>query len=193
MRLFLALVPPPEVLDEIDRVLEPHRPGWPKLRWLPRANWHITLTFLGEVDEACVDRLIPRLDRAARRHPPFPLSFGGAGTFPRHTRARVLWADLRGDRRALERLAAATTAAARRAGVPPDRHKRFSPHLSLARSKAPADLRALVASLAPFEGSTWTADTIHLVRSHLGRAVRYETLTTWSMGPGEGERGGRTA
>jgi RNA 2',3'-cyclic 3'-phosphodiesterase len=181
MRLFIAVLPPPGILDEVERAIARHRPAWPGVRWLPRDNWHLTLTFLGEVDEVVHDRLLPRLDRVAHRHAPFDLEFAGAGAFPRPAQARVVWTGLRGDLAALARLAATTSAAARRAGAPPDRHKKFNPHLSVARVRESTDLRPVVAALDPFTGTPWPVDSIHLVRSNLGQAVRYETLHSWPL------------
>lgn len=181
MRLFVALLPPPEILDEVERALAPYRAAWPGLRWLDRRNWHLTLTFLGEVDDLVTERVTPRLERAAARHTRFELSFAGAGAFPSAARARVLWAGLHGARGDLVRLSEATTAAARRAGAPPDRHRKFNPHLSVARCREPADLRELVEALRPYAGTAWTADAIHLVRSNLGQTVRYETLLSWPL------------
>ena len=47
MRLFAALLPPPDVLEELDRLLEPYRSAWPDLRWVDRDLMHITLAFVG--------------------------------------------------------------------------------------------------------------------------------------------------
>ena len=59
---------------------------------------HLTLAFLGEVDEAVITGLAVRLERAARRHPCLSLSLAGAGAFPGATRARVLWTGIHGER-----------------------------------------------------------------------------------------------
>jgi 2'-5' RNA ligase len=184
MRLFIAVLPPAEILDEVDRAMEPYRATWSDLRWLRRDNWHLTLTFLGDVDDDLPDKLAPRVERAAARRDPFELSFGGAGAFPRPARASVVWADVKGDRKALGRLADSTTAAGRRAGAPPDRHRDFNPHLTLARSRRhPVDVRPLVTELSAYAGKSWTVDAIHLVRSNLGQQEnRYETLTSWPLG-----------
>ena len=70
--------------------------------------------------------------------------------------------------RALARLAESVTAGASRAGAPPpDRRRRFQPHLTLARCRIPADVTPLVAALAGYQGPPWTADRLHLVRSRL--------------------------
>jgi RNA 2',3'-cyclic 3'-phosphodiesterase len=182
LRLFVALLPPPEVLDGLEEFLAPHRSAWPGLRWLRRDLLHVTLAFLGEVDEPTVDRLLPRLERAVGRYPRLPLSLAGAGAFPGSgARARVLWTGLYGDHRTLSRLAASAAAAGRRAGAPQDRFKGFQPHMTLARCRRPTDVRPLVEELSDFAGAPWTVDSVHLMRSHLGRQVRYETVETWPL------------
>jgi len=186
MRLFVALVPPPDILDELEEAVRPHRDTVPELRWVRRDLLHVTLTFLGDVDDRTLDRLLPRLERAVARHERMTLSLAGAGAFPGSgAHARVLWTGLYGDRRGLARLAASTTAAGRRVGTLPDKHRGFRPHLTLARSRRPVDVRSLIEPLSAFAGAPWPADSIQLVRSHLpGKdysQVSYEPLKTWSL------------
>jgi RNA 2',3'-cyclic 3'-phosphodiesterase len=184
MRLFVAIAPPPAVLDELDVLAAPLRTARHDLRWTSREAWHVTLAFLGQVDEPIAARLLPRLERAARRHRVFRLAFSGAGAFPVPARANVLWNGLSGDRGALARLAQSVAAGASRAGAPPpDQGRRFQPHLTLARCRMPADVTELVAALADFHGQPWTADRIHLVRSRLGatQQPRYATLASWPL------------
>lgn len=170
---------PDAVAAQLDSVVAPLRPGRPDLRWTSRDAWHLTLAFLGEVDETLLARLTPRLTRAAARHPCLTLSLGSAGAFPSQQRARVLWMGVQGDRRGLAALAASVGAGARRAGAPPANEGRgFRPHLTLARCRAPADVRAEVAGLAGFAGTPWTAGEIYLIRSRPQGTPRYETLAT---------------
>ena len=185
MRLFVAIAPPPAVLDELDALVEPLRTRRRDLRWTSREAWHVTLAFLGQVDETAAARLLPRLERAAGRHQQVRLAFAGAGAFPVATRANVLWSGLSGDRRALARLAESVAAGASRAGAPPpDKGRRFQPHLTLARCRMPADVTGLVAALDGYQGQPWTADRVHLVRSRLGarQHPRYTSLASWPLG-----------
>lgn len=185
MRLFVALVPPPVVLGGLEAVVAPLRARQTELRWTSQDDWHITLAFLGEADETAAARLTPRLARAAGRHPPCRVTFASAGAFPAATRARVLWCGLRGDHRDVAALAASVAAAARRAGAPPAGEGRpFRPHLTLARCRAPADVRGLVDALRGYEGPGWTADRVHLIRSRPGGQPRYATVASWPLGPG---------
>ncbi|HEY2442562.1 MAG TPA: RNA 2',3'-cyclic phosphodiesterase [Streptosporangiaceae bacterium] len=183
MRLFVAITPSAAALDELDAAVAPHRPAWPELRWTSPEAWHITLAFLGEVDEV-TDQLTTRLERAAGRHHSLELSPAGAGAFPAGARARVLWTGIAGDQEALGGLAASVAAGARRAGAPPpDEGRKFRPHITLARCRAPADVRLLVAALTDYAGPSWPADRIHLIRSHLGTSPRYDTVASWPLRP----------
>ena len=187
MRLFVAVAVPGHAADELDGAVAPLRQSWPALRWTGRDAWHVTLAFLGEVNETVSARLEPRLERAAARHPRLAVSLGGAGAFPGAGRARVLWTGVQGEPRSLVALAASVAAGARRAGAPPaEEGRRFQPHLTLARCRAPVDARPLVDSLSGYAGTPWTAGEIYLIRSHLpgGRPhdrPRYETLGRWPL------------
>jgi 2'-5' RNA ligase len=201
MRLFVAIAPPPEVLDELDALTAPLRAARDDLRWTSREAWHVTLAFLGEVQESALPGLLPRLELAARRHHDFCLAIDGAGAFPAPHRANVLWGGVSGDRRSLANLAASVTAGASRAGAtPPDKGRRFEPHLTLARCRLPADVSGIVAALAGYQGLEWHADRIHLVRSQLpgttvpdrpaaaepgpvppGTRPRYTTVAWWPL------------
>jgi RNA 2',3'-cyclic 3'-phosphodiesterase len=182
MRLFVAFVPPPDALAELERATATLRPAWPGLRWTSREAWHITLAFLGEVPEQVLPELTVRLERAARRHSVLDLAVAGAGAFPAAGRARVLWAGVRADRAALRALAGSVAAGARRAGAPsPDEGRRYRPHITLARLREPADVRPLTATLADLATAAWTATSIGLIRSHLGSSPRYEPLATWPL------------
>jgi 2'-5' RNA ligase len=178
VRLFVGLLPPASALDEIESAFAPFRDGRPGLRWTRRATWHVTLAFYGEVEDRIAGRLLPRLERAAARHPARELVFAGAGAFPEPEVARTLWTGIHAD---LQRLADSCLAAARREGVDTGRHKRFHPHLTLARARTPLDLSPVVEALAAYEGTPWHAGEIHLIESHLGADVRYEKLHSWPL------------
>lgn len=179
----MAITPPPEALAELAAAVEPLRIAAPELRWAGRESWHLTLAFLGEVDEQLLAELSIRLERAARRHPPQQLSIAGGGAFPSAGRARVVWAGVKADGNALTALAASVAAGARRAGAPPpDEGRKYHPHLTLARCRQPADVRRLTGALSQVSGQDWTADAIHLVRSHLtSSSPRYEQIGSWPL------------
>lgn len=180
MRLFVAVVPPAEPLQELEAALAPVRGSVPALRWSAPAGWHLTLAFLGDVGEDRLPDLSARLRRAAGRAAPFEIGLRGGGRFGR----QVLWTGVGGDTTALTRLAASVAAAARRAGIPVE-DRPYKPHLTLARSRTPIDLRPLADSLQHFQGTAWTVRHVELMRSVLGPEPRYEPLLAEPLGGDE--------
>lgn len=178
MRLFVALdLPGPVRADlaaEVDR-LRAAAPGG--LRWPAPERWHLTVAFLGDVDDARRTALLPRLARVAGRHPAMRLQVSGGGRFD----GRVLWAGLDGEAVALTHLAASVAAQARHAGIPVE-ERPFRAHLTLARSDRPRDLRPLVEQVMRYRGPAWTADEVLLVSSVLGPAPAHQVIARWPLG-----------
>lgn len=184
MRLFVALVPPADALHDLDAACGPFRRARDDLRWTSLEAWHVTLAFLAEVSDLQLTRLMPRLERAARRHVALRLSLAGAGAFPSARRANILWGGLEGDRQALSELAASVAAAARRAGAPPpDAGRKYRPHVTLARCRVPADVGPVVEALSGYQGQPWAAEEILLIRSRPQGLPRYESLGSWKLRP----------
>lgn len=182
MRVFAGIVPPAEALDELESALTTFRVTWPQLRWVPSRRFHLTLAFLGDIDETVAAAVSGRLaDVAAARRAPM-LSLSGAGTFPASGNpARILWTDLDGDRDDVVSLAGAVRTAARRAGAVDTDARPAHPHLTLARSRTPLDLRELRDQLAEFRGTDWQACEFHLFRSTLGPKPEYHPLATFPL------------
>ncbi|MBO0849968.1 MAG: RNA 2',3'-cyclic phosphodiesterase [Pseudonocardia sp.] len=185
MRLFVAVIPPAEAVEELRAATAAlHSELGPTLRWTRPEQWHLTLAFLAEVDDATRTELTGRLERVAARTAPLRLSVGPGGRFG----DRVLWARVRGDTDRLRRLAGSVRAAVRRCGLPVE-DRPYRAHLTLARTNG-ADLRSAVARLADFDGSPWTASRLHLVRSRLGagpgRTSLYESIARWPLSATDG-------
>jgi RNA 2',3'-cyclic 3'-phosphodiesterase len=188
MRLFVAVVPPEAVLADLAAAVDELRlhPAVDEgFRWSVLAQWHLTLAFLGEVDDGLRPELDQRLGRAAKRHPALQLAVQGGGGFGSARKARVLWAGIGGDVRPLRDLARSVAAAARRTGIEVS-EGRYRPHLTLARLRESTDLRPLVEVLSSYSGPPWQADKLELVQSQLGqgegRRSRYESVRSWQLG-----------
>ncbi len=186
MRLFLAVLPPAPVLRELAVAVDPllARAGADALRWTAREGWHLTLAFLGEVDEGTLPELTRRMALAARRHTQFTLRLTGGGRFG----DRALWTGVADGTEPLSRLAASVAAGARRTGIAVDEDRAFRAHLTLARGRGATSLSGYADDLAGFESAAWRVDRFELVRSHPptpgvpGAQPRYETLCGWSLG-----------
>lgn len=130
MRLFIAI----ELPDDLKMALARLRADVPGARWVPPEQLHLTLAFLGEVEEKAAGELGERL--ALIQTPPFQLFFSGTGCFPDSRRPRVLWVGLEPHPR-LTSLTAGVHGAVLACDIPQEDHP-FSPHITLARLKFPA-------------------------------------------------------
>ncbi len=152
------------------------------LRWVDPALMHLTLRFLGEVDEHALEPLQREL--AAGVSPvDVQLALGPAGTFGAPGRTTVAWLEVGGDGEGLRALAERVEAAVVAAGLPSE-DRPLHPHVTLARVRRGASTRQrravaeVIAALEPPVAAGFRARSVALVRSHLGReGPRYETLS----------------
>lgn len=101
------------------------------LRLVTPSQLHLTLVFLGDVD----DTRAPAVQSAMSQDlalEPFDLAFGGVGVFPPHGPARVLWLGVERGADEVSRLFEAVSSALETVGIPRERRP-FSPHLTLGR------------------------------------------------------------
>lgn len=166
-RLFVAVIPPPGVLDAVAALERRAEPG---VRYTTREQWHVTLRFLGRAD---LDDAVGAFGRIAAA--PARAALGPA--VARLGRSTVV-VPVAG----LDALARATVAATADVGEPPD-PRPFTGHLTVARLKGRP---ACGVAGRPFRDG-FEVGEVHLVRSHLDSSgARYELLATRQLtGPGE--------
>lgn len=139
------------------------------IRWVRRANFHLTLFFLGPAVPR--ERLVPIadvLETIAQETAPFEVAARGVGVFPNPARPRVIWVGLHGD--ALAALAARVAEAAERCGFAPERGV-YSPHLTIGRVrslKAPRRLRRALEEAADSSFGVSRIERVMLYRSEPG-------------------------
>lgn len=179
MRLFAAIVPPQEVLDDLEEHLAPRIEASDGVRWTDPTQWHITLAFCPAAPDHVLDDLTERLGNAGRRARPFTLALLGAGTFPNPYAARILWAGIADPGGGLSPLGASVRNAFNKAGATPD-GTRFHPHVTLGRFRRPTEATRWIRAFSAYEGPEWRVGAIHLIESHLGegreRRPRYEVV-----------------
>ena len=154
------------------------------MAWVAEANLHVTVKFLGNVDEARLGDVSAALQRAAIV-PPFEVAIRGLGAFPAASRPRVLWAGAP-ESPTFTRLAEDVDRALVALGFPPEA-RGFTPHVTLGRVREPrrdvALTQALEAAAArPF--GTLRVDRVSLMRSDLSpRGALYTQLAAFPLPP----------
>jgi 2'-5' RNA ligase len=158
LRLFVGIEFPPELKLHLS-MLETVIPG---ARWVDPGNFHLTLRFIGEVDEgvaADIDEALVRL--RARR---FTLQLAGTGVFG-GGKPRQLWVGVERDPE-LVALRDKIEKALIRIGLEPEQRK-FAPHVTLARLREPVldNLSEFLAANAQFRAAPLPVEQFSLIAS----------------------------
>ena len=175
LRLFVGLSLP----ETLAQRLEILGGGLPGARWVAARNLHVTLRFVGEVDEAAAADLDQALDRIDV--PAFALWAEGFGTFGgRHPHA--LWTGIPREP-GLLRLQERIESACQRTGLAAEGRK-YTPHVTLAWCKGAATrkVQEAIIRMSPFRSETFPVTRFHLYRSHLGQGgAEYEILKDYPL------------
>ena len=190
-RVFIALDLPPSTKDSLRLTVQELQSDLQTgIRWVDPGGIHLTLKFLGEVEEGVVERVINSMGEASGRFPApsIGLSLAGLGVFPNTWEPRVLWAGVTGEMEALLRLQMLVDEAMVGVGFPPERRP-FRPHLTLGRVRdqvSQEDRRRIgsivrSATLATVE--KWEAREVHLIRSNLTpQGAIYDSIGQKALG-----------
>lgn len=162
IRLFVALALPDAIRTELSFLSGALRGA----RWIDPVSYHLTLRFIGDIDERAAEEIDLALARV--RAPAFELSLQGVGQFGDNA-AHALWAGVAASEPLLH-LAAKVDSALRRAGQPAD-GRRFTPHVTLARLRNVPVERVMdyLSTHALFRSAPFLVSAFTLFSSHQGR------------------------
>ncbi len=147
MRLFTAILLPPEILLRLERLLSALRPE-ALIKWSPLDNLHITTKFIGNWPENRLQELDAALMAVPPRDP-FKIHIRELGWFPDTRSPRVFWAGVNGCPALLD-LVKETEERLETLGIAKE-ERPFSPHLTLARIKNPVPLDRLREKVQEFK------------------------------------------
>ncbi|MEN3975631.1 RNA 2',3'-cyclic phosphodiesterase [Emcibacter sp. SYSU 3D8] len=183
LRLFVALPLPPEVRSRLIGLMG----GVNGARWQTDDQLHLTLRFIGEVDEARAEDIDSAL--RAINFAPFQVSLQGTGLFGDIRKPRMLWAGV-GPEAPLAHLAQKIDTAMVRIGLPAEQRK-FMPHVTLARFKGPSGrVDRFLAAHDQLWSQPWNVARFTLFRSHLAHSgAIYEALATYPDEDGDEDSG----
>jgi 2'-5' RNA ligase len=179
-RTFIAVELNDAVTLALERQIAVLAIALPGVRWVDPAALHLTLAFLGELDEGQVVAATEAAEASAPQAQPFRLEVAGLGAFGSPKAPRVIWAGLGGDLAALRGLHADLARELQARGFPPE-ERAFSPHLTLARIKQPlrpdAVSRLSMLMAEPVDnGASMRVDALNVMKSELRRDGALYTL-----------------
>lgn len=162
MRLFVALALPDGIVARLNVMCS----GIPGARWVEPENMHITLRFIGEVDEPVAEEINFNLSRIDARS--FDIELNGLGTFGQGPKAHALWVGVPLTPE-LGQLQKKVDTAVVRAGVEREERK-FTPHVTLARMNKPESgrLQSFIEGNNLFRAGPFTVEQFSLYESLTG-------------------------
>ena len=188
MRLFMAIGIPAEITEKIAPLQKVLADTKADVSWVGPEHFHVTVKFLGEVDEALVPEIIARMNRAAGEVPAFELEVEGLDKFPEKGPTRVIISRILSPDQRLTKLHRLLDSGIGGMGLPMDTRV-LVPHLTLGRVRSNHGINRLVRLLErhdlDFFGA-FLAMAVTLYRSLLGDGpAKYESLHRAPLKPVE--------
>jgi len=179
-RLFVALDLPDSIKSSLDSLMR----GLGDVRWLSDDQLHLTLRFIGEIDNGQAHDIADALSLVQGR--PFDLSLKGIGHFPPRGEPRVIWTGVERQPE-LKALKHRIDNALRQAGLDRD-PKKYVPHVTLARLRRPPTQAGLATYLmrhSLFRSSSFPVSGFKLFSSWLdGQGADYQVEASYDLAPG---------
>jgi 2'-5' RNA ligase len=169
MRCFLAIELPPDVIHRLSQLSAHMRRCPVRASWVHAEHMHLTLRFLGDIDDAQASAISLYLRDAFSVSRPFTLLAQAVGAFPTLRRPSIVWAGIGPLTGPLDSVQTHCEHAAQHIGLRPE-SKPFHPHITLARIKdhrPPADLTQAIERERTFTAGEFTVRGVSLFSSEL--------------------------
>ena len=146
MRTFLAIPLPKETKDLLSRIQEQLKTSKADVKWVEPQNIHLTLKFLGEINEEQLNKISAIVEETAKNFAPFTVGINSIGAFPRITAARVIWAGIDKGDAEVKKIAADLEEKIALIGIPKE-ERPFSTHITIGRTRSGLNLDKLAKAL----------------------------------------------
>jgi 2'-5' RNA ligase len=173
VRTFVAIELPPRVRDGVSRLVDTLERKSKGAKWVERENLHLTIKFLGNQPDECLQRLDPVLAEAAGATHPFTIALGEISAFPSRSAPRVVWLGLAHGAEAAVALHGRLDPVLGDLGIAPEDSRPFRPHVTLARARGRAGLATredfFETLVPPDAAQSFRAESLVLYMSELTR------------------------
>lgn len=169
IRSFIALELSDEAKNEVSRVAKELKDTGSDVKWVRADSVHMTLKFLGNIEEEKIADVVKRLDDTAAMFGAFDAVLGELGSFPKWEYVKVIWVGIGEGAEDMISIATAVEDAMCREGFPKEDRK-FSPHVTIGRVRTPKNRDRLKKAASSI--------TIKPVRSRISRIVLYRSELT---------------
>lgn len=182
MRTFIAIELPPEIKNSLAELQDQLRSSGADVKWVKPDNIHLTLKFLGEIDQSRLDKISKILEDISREKKSFPLRLASVGAFPKINYPRVIWVGIDAGDSETKEIAKELEAEIAKVGIPKE-DRPFSSHITIGRVRSSLNRQNLVQSLMNLENKSgqeileFRVEKLTLFKSTLTpKGPRYEVL-----------------
>jgi 2'-5' RNA ligase len=168
IRIFIAIDIPETQRAHLASLQSELRPLGGRVSWPRPEGIHLTLKFLGDVEESRINEVADAVTKAAVGRSSFKIRIAGTGAFPNVRRPRVLWVGVKDSSGLVRDLARSIENNLKDVGFPRE-NREFSPHLTLGRVKESRGVEPLMDRLRgeKFDAGEFEVKEVVVVRSDL--------------------------
>ncbi|MCX5710748.1 MAG: RNA 2',3'-cyclic phosphodiesterase [Candidatus Omnitrophica bacterium] len=182
MRAFIAIELPQETKDALARLQGQLEKTGADVKWVEPQNIHLTLKFLGEINDEQLKMINLIIDEVAKENPPYKININELGAFPKIENLRVIWVGIDTGDKETKKIAQALEEKIQKLGIPKE-DRAFSSHITIGRTRSALNRDILVEELKKRQENfnpdheEFTARKITLFKSTLSSAgPTYEPL-----------------
>jgi len=146
MRTFIAIELPSEIKDSLSRLQEELKASNADVKWVEPNNIHLTLKFLGEIDDKKIEKITKIIDDTAREKNKFQMHISSLGTFPKIDFPRVIWVGVDTGDKETKGIADELEEKIAKIGIPKE-DRPFSSHITIGRTRSSLNREKLVQDL----------------------------------------------
>ncbi|MFH0827731.1 MAG: RNA 2',3'-cyclic phosphodiesterase [Candidatus Omnitrophota bacterium] len=186
MRAFIAIELPQEIKTTLSRLQAKLKTAGADVKWVEPKNIHLTLKFLGEIDEQTIEKLNSCLEKIRKIKKPFTLNLSSPGAFPNPASPRVIWVGIKQGNTEIKEITLLLEKQSTEIGLTPE-NREFSAHITIGRTRSGKNRRELSKILSDLsqnslEDNLFTVDKITFFKSTLtSRGPVYEAIKEFHL------------
>jgi 2'-5' RNA ligase len=187
MRTFIAIELPGEIKDALASLIEQLKKTQADVKWVAPGNIHLTLKFLGEIDEESVEKVIQILEESTKDKDRFVIKISSLGCFPNINSVRIIWIGIDKGDNETRKIANELEKNVAKIGIP-EENRPFSSHITIGRTRSSLNREKLVGELQNLTNNSglarleFTVTKITLFKSTLTpKGPIYEVLKEASL------------
>lgn len=143
MRCFIAIPLPDEIHHQLSKIQLELKETGADAKWVEAGNVHLTLKFLGDVQESKIKTISQKLKKIANKHTLFETCIGKLRAFPTLSNSRVVWIGLNKNEKKINNLQKEIEESLQSLGFEKEMRP-FHPHLTLGRVRSKKNIQNLV-------------------------------------------------